>query len=173
MIDEKINFKKINIAVITLSDTRSYNDDKSGNTLKELIIEKGHEVSHYQIIKDEPSILTPIIENLAKSDEHHVIITTGGTGLTGRDNTIDTIKKISELEIPGFGELFRQLSYKKIGTSAIQSRSSAFLINKKYIFCLPGSTSAVRDAWNDILFYQLDIRHKPCNFIELIPRLDE
>ena len=173
MIDEKINFKKINIAVITLSDTRSYNDDKSGNTLKELIIEKGHEVSHYQIIKDEPSILTPIIENLAKSDEHHVIITTGGTGLTGRDNTIDTIKKISELEITGFGELFRQLSYKKIGTSAIQSRSSAFLINKKYIFCLPGSTSAVRDAWNDILFYQLDIRHKPCNFIELIPRLDE
>ena len=173
MIDEKINFKKINIAVITLSDTRSYNDDKSGNTLKELIIEKGHEVSHYQIIKDEPSILTPIIENLAKSDEHHVIITTGGTGLTGRDNTIDAIKKISELEIPGFGELFRQLSYKKIGTSTIQSRTSAFLINKKYIFCLPGSTSAVRDAWNDILFYQLDIRHKPCNFIELIPRLDE
>ena len=173
MIDERINFKKINIAVITLSDTRSYNDDKSGNTLKELIIEKGHEVSHYQIIKDEPSILTPIIENLAKSDEHHVIITTGGTGLTGRDNTIDAIKKISELEIPGFGELFRQLSYKKIGTSTIQSRTSAFLINKKYIFCLPGSTSAVRDAWNDILFYQLDIRHKPCNFIELIPRLDE
>jgi len=173
MIDEKINFKKINIAVITLSDTRSYNDDKSGNTLKELIIEKGHEVSHYQIIKDEPSILTPIIENLAKSDKHHVIITTGGTGLTGRDNTIDAIKKISELEIPGFGELFRQLSYKKIGTSTIQSRTSAFLINKKYIFCLPGSTSAVRDAWNDILFYQLDIRHKPCNFIELIPRLDE
>ena len=173
MIDEKINFKKINIAVITLSDTRSYNDDKSGNTLKELIIEKGHEVSHYQIIKDEPSILTPIVENLAKSDEHHVIITTGGTGLTGRDNTIDAIKKISEIEIPGFGELFRQLSYKKIGTSTIQSRTSAFLINKKYIFCLPGSTSAVRDAWNDILFYQLDIRHKPCNFIELIPRLDE
>ena len=173
MIDEKINFKKINIAVITLSDTRSYNDDKSGNTLKELIIKKGHKVSHYQIIKDEPSILTPIIENLAKSDEHHVIITTGGTGLTGRDNTIDAIKKISEIEIPGFGELFRQLSYKKIGTSTIQSRTSAFLINKKYIFCLPGSTSAVRDAWNDILFYQLDIRHKPCNFIELIPRLDE
>ena len=173
MIDEKINFKKINIAVITLSDTRSYNDDKSGNALKELIIEKGHEVSHYQIIKDEPSILTPIVENLAKSDEHHVIITTGGTGLTGRDNTIDAIKKISEIEIPGFGELFRQLSYKKIGTSTIQSRTSAFLINKKYIFCLPGSTSAVRDAWNDILFYQLDIRHKPCNFIELIPRLDE
>ena len=85
----------------------------------------------------------------------------------------DRIKKISEIEIPGFGELFRQLSYNKIGTSTIQSRSSAFLLNKKYIFCLPGSSSAVRDAWNDILFYQLDIRHKPCNFIELIPRLDE
>ena len=89
------------------------------------------------------------------------------------DTAIDAIKKISEIEIPGFGELFRQLSYNKIGTSTIQSRSSAFLVNKKYIFCLPGSSSAVLDAWNDILFYQLDIRHKPCNFIELIPRLDE
>ena len=110
---------------------------------------------------------------LTKSKNHDVVITTGGTGLTGRDNTIDAIKKISEIEIPGFGELFRQLSYNKIGTSTIQSRSSAFLVNKKYIFCLPGSSSAVRDAWNDILFYQLDVRHKPCNFIELIPRLDE
>ena len=102
-----------------------------------------------------------------------VIITTGGTGLTGRDNTVHSVKSIAEIEIPGFGELFRQLSYQKIGTSTIQSLASAFLVNKKYIFCLPGSVSAVKDAWNDILFYQLDIRHKPCNFIELIPRLDE
>ena len=173
MIDEKINFKKINISVITLSDTRNFENDKSGKTLKDLIVKKGHQVSHYQIIEDEPSIFIPVIEKITKSKDHDVVITTGGTGLTGRDNTIDAIKKISEIEIPGFGELFRQLSYNKIGTSTIQSRSSAFLVNKKYIFCLPGSSSAVRDAWNDILFYQLDVRHKPCNFIELIPRLDE
>ena len=105
--------------------------------------------------------------------EIDVIITTGGTGLTGRDNTIDNIKSISEIEIPGFGELFRQISFQKVGTSAIQSRSSAFLVNKTYVFCLPGSKSAVQDAWKEILFYQLDIRHKPCNFVELIPRLDE
>ena len=173
MIDEKINFKKVNIAVITLSDSREFKNDKSGKILKDLILKKGHEVSHYQIIKDDPSKFIPIIDSLTKSKENDVIITTGGTGLTGRDNTIDAIKKISDIEIPGFGELFRQLSYRKIGTSTIQSRATAFLVNKKYIFCLPGSTSAVRDAWNDILFYQLDIRHKPCNFIELIPRLNE
>ena len=173
MIDETITFKKINIAVITLSDTRKKSDDKSGNTLKDLILQKGHDVSHYQIIEDEPEIFIPIIQGLTNSVENDVIITTGGTGLTGRDNTIDALKKISQIEIPGFGELFRQLSYQKIGTSTIQSRASAFLLNQTYIFCLPGSTSAVRDAWNDILFHQLDIRHKPCNFIELIPRLDE
>ena len=173
MIDEKITFKQINIAVITMSDTRKESDDKSGNTLKELIQKKGHSVSHYQIIEDEPKLFIPIIQKLTASIEHDVIITSGGTGLTGRDNTIDALKKISQVEIPGFGELFRQLSYKKIGTSTIQSRASAFLLNQTYIFCLPGSTSAVRDAWNDILFHQLDIRHKPCNFVELIPRLDE
>ena len=173
MIDEKITFKQINIAVITLSDTRKESDDKSGNTLKELILKKGLSVSHYQIIEDEPKLFIPIIQKLTASVEHDVIITSGGTGLTGRDNTIDALKKISQVEIPGFGELFRQLSYKKIGTSTIQSRASAFLLNQTYIFCLPGSTSAVRDAWNDILFHQLDIRHKPCNFVELIPRLDE
>ncbi len=173
MIDETITFKKINIAVITLSDTRKKSDDKSGNTLKDLILQKGHDVSHYQIIEDEPEIFIPIIQGLTNSVENDVIITTGGTGLTGRDNTIDALKKVSQIEIPGFGELFRQLSYQKIGTSTIQSRASAFLLNQTYIFCLPGSTSAVRDAWNDILFHQLDIRHKPCNFIELIPRLDE
>ncbi len=173
MIDEKITFKKINIAVITLSDTRKYHEDKSGKALKEFIFLKGHDLSHYQIIEDEPKIFVPIIEKLTKSIKHDVIITTGGTGLTGRDNTIDALKKISQVEIPGFGELFRQLSYKKIGTSTIQSRASAFLLNQTYIFCLPGSTSAVQDAWNDILFHQLDIRHKPCNFVELIPRLNE
>ena len=117
MIDEKINFKKINISVVTLSDTRNFENDKSGKTLKDLIVKKGHHVSHYQIIEDEPSIFIPVIEKITKSKDHDVVITTGGTGLTGRDNTIDAIKKISEIEIPGFGELFRQLSYNKIGTS--------------------------------------------------------
>ena len=116
MIDEKIIFKEINIAVITLSDTRKESDDKSGSVLKELIIKKGHAVSHYQIIEDEPKLFIPIIQKLTASIEHDVIITSGGTGLTGRDNTIDALKKISQVEIPGFGELFRQLSYKKIGT---------------------------------------------------------
>ncbi|MDG2165991.1 MAG: molybdopterin-binding protein, partial [Alphaproteobacteria bacterium] len=120
-----------------------------------------------------PSQIINTVKGLSLKKEIDVIITTGGTGLTGRDNTIDNIKSISEIEIPGFGELFRQISFQKIGTSAIQSRSSAFLVNKTYVFCLPGSKSAVQDAWKEILFYQLDIRHKPCNFVELIPRLDE
>ena len=169
MINEKIDFKKINIAIITLSDTRNYENDKSGKTLKELIIKKGHEVSHYQIIEDEPSIFIPIVEKLTKSKNHDVVITTGVTGLTGRDNTIDAIKKISEIEIPGFGELFRQLSYNKIDTSTIQSRSSAVLVNKKYIFCIPGSSSAVRDARNDILCYEIDVRRRTCSGMEIIP----
>ena len=124
MIDEKINFKKINISVITLSDTRNFENDKSGKTLKDLIVKKGHHVSHYQIIKDEPSIFIPVIEKITKSKDHDVVITTGGTGLTGRDNTIDAIKKISEIEIPGFGELFRQLSYNKIGTCLLYTSPS-------------------------------------------------
>jgi len=173
MIDEKITFKQINIAVITLSDTRKESDDKSGNTLKELIQKKGHSVSHYQIIEDEPKLFIPIIQKLTASIEHDVIITSGGTGLTGRDNTIDALKKISQVEIPGFGELFRQLSYKKIGTSSLQSRAIGGLAKNKFIFALPGSPSACKDAWEEILKYQLDSRTKPCNLVELIPRLDE
>ena len=173
MIDEKITFKQINIAVITLSDTRKESDDKSGNTLKELIQKKGHSVSHYQIIEDEPKLFIPIIQKLTASVEHDVIITSGGTGLTGRDNTIDALKKISQVEIPGFGELFRQLSYKKIGTSSLQSRAIGGLAKNKFIFALPGSPSACKDAWEEILKYQLDSRTKPCNLVELIPRLDE
>ena len=173
MIDEKITFKQINIAVITLSDTRKESDDKSGNTLKELIQKKGHSVSHYQIIEDEPKLFIPIIQKLTASIEHDVIITSGGTGLTGRDNTIDALKKISQVEIPGFGELFRQLSYKTVGTSTLQSRACAILKNGKYIFALPGSSGGVTDGWDMILKYQLDINHKPCNFVELLPRLKE
>jgi molybdopterin adenylyltransferase len=173
MIDEKIEFQQIGIAIVTVSDTRNIDNDKSGNYLKKSIFEKRHNVIKYEIIKDDVSLIQDTLRELSNDRSIDVIITTGGTGLTGRDNTIDAIKDISEIEIPGFGELFRYLSYKKIGTSTIQSRSTAFLVNKKYVFCLPGSTSAVKDAWEKILYYQLDIRHKPCNFIELIPRLNE
>ena len=173
MIDEKIEFQQIGIAIVTVSDTRNIDNDKSGNYLKKSIFEKRHNVIKYEIIKDDVSLIQDTLQELSNDRSIDVIITTGGTGLTGRDNTIDAIKDISEIEIPGFGELFRYLSYKKIGTSTIQSRSTAFLVNKKYVFCLPGSTSAVKDAWEQILYYQLDIRHKPCNFIELIPRLNE
>jgi molybdenum cofactor biosynthesis protein B len=173
MIDEKIIFTAINIAVLTISDTRSKDNDKSGSYLSKSINEKGHSCTYHEVIKDDPSQIINTVKGLSLKKEIDVIITTGGTGLTGRDNTIDNIKSISEIEIPGFGELFRQISFQKIGTSAIQSRSSAFLVNKTYVFCLPGSKSAVQDAWKEILFYQLDIRHKPCNFVELIPRLDE
>ena len=173
MIDEKIEFQQIGIAIVTVSDTRNIDNDKSGNYLKKSIFEKRHNVIKYEIIKDDVSLIQDTLREFSNDRSIDVIITTGGTGLTGRDNTIDAIKDISEIEIPGFGELFRYLSYKKIGTSTIQSRSTAFLVNKKYVFCLPGSTSAVKDAWEQILYYQLDIRHKPCNFIELIPRLNE
>jgi molybdenum cofactor biosynthesis protein B len=173
MIDEKIEFQQIGIAIVTVSDTRNIDNDKSGNYLKKSIFEKRHNVIKYEIIKDDVDLIQDTLRELSNDRSIDVIITTGGTGLTGRDNTIDAIKDISEIEIPGFGELFRYLSYKKIGTSTIQSRSTAFLVNKKYVFCLPGSTSAVKDAWEQILYYQLDIRHKPCNFIELIPRLNE
>tara|TARA_B110000444_G_C18743867_1_gene549306 strand:+ start:563 stop:1087 length:525 start_codon:yes stop_codon:yes gene_type:complete len=173
MIDEKIEFQQIGIAIVTVSDTRNIDNDKSGNYLKKSIFEKRHNVIKYEIIKDDVDLIQDTLRELSNDSSIDVIITTGGTGLTGRDNTIDAIKDISEIEIPGFGELFRYLSYKKIGTSTIQSRSTAFLVNKKYVFCLPGSTSAVKDAWEQILYYQLDIRHKPCNFIELIPRLNE
>tara|TARA_B110000971_G_scaffold72875_1_gene74782 strand:+ start:1298 stop:1822 length:525 start_codon:yes stop_codon:yes gene_type:complete len=173
MIDEKIEFQQIGIAIVTVSDTRNIDNDKSGNYLKKSIFEKRHNVIKYEIIKDDVSLIQDTLRDLSNDSSIDVIITTGGTGLTGRDNTVDAIKDISEIEIPGFGELFRYLSYKKIGTSTIQSRSTAFLVNKKYVFCLPGSTSAVKDAWEQILYYQLDIRHKPCNFIELIPRLNE
>ena len=173
MINESIPFKQINISVITISDTRNKDTDKSGAYLIKAIKEKKHICEDYEIISDDPDNIIKTIKEKSLNKNIDVIITTGGTGLTGRDNTVHSLKRIAEIEIPGFGELFRQLSYQKIGTSTIQSLASAFLVNKKYVFCLPGSVSAVRDAWNDILFYQLDIRHKPCNFIELIPRLDE
>lgn len=172
-IDHTIKFIPINIAVITISDSRQENDDKSGNLLKERIIKSGHKVIKKTIIPDDIEIIKKNLKEISNDNLVDAIITTGGTGLTGRDSTPEAIVELSDKIIEGFGELFRQLSYNKIGTSTIQSRAIAAVINHTYVFALPGSPSACKDGWDDILKYQLDIRHKPCNFIEIMPRLKE
>ena len=164
---------QINIAVLTVTDTRTIDTDKSGTILVKKIKEQKHKLVDRKIVKDKKEEIKKILSDWLKKDEIDVIITTGGTGLTGRDITPEAIKDIADKEIPGFGELFRQLSYKTVGTSTIQSRALAVLANGKYIFALPGSSGGVTDAWDMILKYQLDINHKPCNFVELFPRLKE
>ncbi len=164
---------QVNIALLTVTDTRNIDTDKSGKILVEKIKEQNHNLVDRKIIKDEKNEIKMVLSEWIKKDNIDVIITTGGTGLTGRDITPEAIKDISDKEITGFGELFRQLSYKTVGTSAIQSRACAVLANGKDIFALPGSSGGVTDAWEGILKYQLDINHKPCNFVELFPRLKE
>ena len=164
---------QVNIALLTVTDTRTLNNDKSGAILVKKIQEQNHKLVDRKIVKDEKEKIKNILLHWLKKDDLDVIITTGGTGLTGRDITPEAIKEISDKEIPGFGELFRELSYKTVGTSAMQSRACAVLANGKYIFALPGSSGGVTDAWDGILKYQLDINHKPCNFVELFPRLKE
>ena len=173
MIDKTIEFLGINIGILTISDTRNFENDESGSTLKRLIEDYGHYCILRDIVKDEPKELLSILNKWINNKNLDVIITTGGTGLTGRDITVDVLETFFEKKIDGFGELFRSLSYKKIGTSTIQSRAVAGIRNGKYIFCLPGSPSACKDAWEEILKFQLDIRHKPCNFVEIMPRLNE
>ena len=172
-IDKSIKFIAINIGLITISDSRVEEDDKSGNLLKDRIEKFGHIVSKKIIIPDDIVKIKKTIIEFSKDPKIDAIITTGGTGLTGRDSTPEAILELADKVIDGFGELFRQLSYKKIGTSTIQSRAIGAVINHTYIFSLPGSPSACKDGWDDILQYQLDIRHKPCNFIEIMPRLNE
>ena len=164
---------KVNIALLTVTDTRTLETDKSGSILVEKIKKQNHNLVDRKIVKDEKDEIKNILSEWVQKNDIDVIITTGGTGLTGRDITPEAIKEISDKEIPGFGELFRELSYKTIGTSAMQSRACAVLANGKYIFALPGSSGGVTDAWDGILKYQLDINHKPCNFVELFPRLKE
>ena len=172
-IDNKIKFKSINIGLITISDTRNESNDKSGNLLKELVTNFGHKVIKKIIISDDLNKIQSTLIELSQNLDIDAIITTGGTGLTGRDSTPEAISNLSNKIIDGFGELFRQISYKKIGTSTVQSRAIAAIINYKYVFSLPGSPGACKDAWDEILQYQLDIRHKPCNFVEIMPRLKE
>ena len=164
---------QVNISLLTVTDTRTLENDKSGAILVKKIKEQNHILLDRKIVKDEKNEIKKILLEWIKKDNLDVILTTGGTGLTGRDITPEAIKEIADKEIPGFGELFRELSYKKIGTSAMQSRACAVLSNGKYIFALPGSSGGVTDAWDGILKYQLDINHKPCNFVELFPRLRE
>ena len=168
-----INFIPINIAVVTISDTRVLDNDKSGDVLEKRVIKSNHKLISREIVKDDFDKISQLFLNLINNKKIDVIISTGGTGLTGRDITPEVMKKLFEKTIDGFGEMFRWLSYRKIGTSSLQSRALAGVSNGTYIFCLPGSPSACRDGWDQILIHQLDIRHKPCNFVEIMPRLQE
>lgn len=172
-IDESIPFQPVRIAVLTVSDTRTAADDRSGDTLAELIEGAGHIVAARYLEKDDKDAIVSRLHIWIDDPEIDCIITTGGTGVTGRDITPEALARVQDKEIPGFGELFRWLSYQKIGTSTVQSRATACVARGTYIFALPGSTGAVRDAWEGILATQLDIRHRPCNFVELMPRLRE
>ena len=164
---------KVNIALLTVTDTRTFDNDKSGAILVDEIKEANHILTDRKICKDNKDEIVLILKDWLKNKKIDVIITTGGTGLTGRDITPEAIDEIADKQIPGFGEVFRNISLKTVGTSAIQSRASAVLANGKYVFALPGSSGGVTDAWEGILKHQLDINHKPCNFVELFPRLKE
>jgi molybdenum cofactor biosynthesis protein B len=170
--NNKVPFLAVNIAVLTVSDTRTLVEDKSGSILVERLIKAGHNLAAREILKDDTRLIAEKFCEWSSDENIEFIISTGGTGLTGRDVTPEALAQVSEKEIPGFGELFRMLSYEKIKTSTIQSRACAGVLNGTYIFSLPGSPNACKDAWDDILVYQLDIRHKPCNFVELLPRLN-
>ena len=167
------DFISINIAVVTISDTRELKNDKSGDTLVDRITQFGHKVTVREIVKDDFNKIYDLFSKLIKNENIDVIISTGGTGLTGRDITPEAIDEIADKHIPGFGEVFRTISLKTVGTSSIQSRACAVLSNGKYVSALPGSSGGVTDAWDGILKHQLDINHKPCNFVELFPRLKE
>tara|TARA_Y100000590_G_scaffold33355_1_gene36520 strand:- start:1029 stop:1529 length:501 start_codon:yes stop_codon:yes gene_type:complete len=164
---------KVNIALLTVTDTRTFKTDKSGLILVKKIAKAKHNLITRKICKDNKKDIKKILKKWLKKKNIDVIITTGGTGLTGRDITPEAIDEIADKKIPGFGEVFRTLSLKTVGTSSIQSRACAALAKGKYIFALPGSSGGVTDAWDKILKYQLDINHKPCNFVELFPRLKE
>ena len=167
------DFIPLRIAVLTVSDTRTTADDKSGQTLQDRIAGAGHSVIERRITRDNVPDIRAVVEAWCARADVDVIISTGGTGLTGRDVTIEAMRPLFEKEIEGFGTLFHMVSFKKIGTSTVQSRATAGVKRGKYIFCLPGSPGACKDAWDEILKFQLDYRHHPCNFVEIMPRLEE
>jgi molybdenum cofactor biosynthesis protein B len=172
-IDESRPFIPVGIAVLTVSDTRSVTDDKSGDTLIARIEEAGHRLVARAIVKDDKAAIREQVESWTKKPEIDVVITTGGTGFTGRDVTPEALEPLFEKRMDGFSEVFHRISYDKIGTSTIQSRATGGVANATFIFVLPGSPGACKDAWDGIIKLQLDYRHMPCNFVEIMPRLDE
>ena len=172
-LDETRPFIPVRIAVLTVSDTRGPTDDKSGDTLAEMIARAGHELAERAIVKDEVEDIRRKVTSWIADPRIDVVISTGGTGFTGRDVTPEAIKPLFEKEIEGFSTVFHMISYEKVGTSTIQSRACGGLAQGTYIFCLPGSPGACKDAWNGILVHQLDNRHRPCNLVEIMPRLEE
>jgi molybdopterin adenylyltransferase len=172
-IDESRQFVPLKIAVLTISDTRDLADDKSGATLVERIAKAGHAVGDRAIVTDDVERIRDRVKAWIADPAIDVVITTGGTGFTGRDVTPEALEPLFEKRMDGFSTLFLMVSHAKIGTSAIQTRATAGVAGATYIFCLPGSPGACRDAWDDILAHQLDYRYRPCNFVEIMPRLDE
>jgi molybdenum cofactor biosynthesis protein B len=172
-IDESLAFVPVRIAVLTVSDTRTPADDKSGDTLAARIAEAGHVLAARAILKDDQAKIAAQLRQWIDDPAIDVVISTGGTGLTGRDVTVEAFKSVFEKEIDGFSALFHQISYAKIGTSTVQSRACAGVARGTYLFALPGSPGAVKDGWDGILKTQLDSRHKPCNFVQIMPRLTE
>jgi molybdenum cofactor biosynthesis protein B len=170
-IDETRSFLPLAIAVLTVSDSRSLAEDRSGDLLAELLTAAGHRLAGRRLVQDDEQAIVASLRTWIEDPAIAVILTTGGTGVTARDVTPEAVRSVIEKEIPGFGELFRWQSFDKIGTSTIQSRALAGVSRGTYIFALPGSPNACRDAWEGILVHQLDSRHRPCNFVELLPRL--
>ncbi|WP_426257709.1 molybdenum cofactor biosynthesis protein B [Sphingomonas sp. DC1600-2] len=172
-IDESLTFQPVRIAVLTVSDTRGLAEDRSGDTLVARLEGAGHVLAAREIVRDDADLIVGTLHRWIDDPQIDCIITTGGTGVTGRDVTPEAIERVADKMIPGFGELFRWLSFQTIGTSTVQSRACACVTRGTYIFALPGSTGAVKDGWDGILASQLDSRHRPCNFVELMPRLRE
>ena len=172
-IDESLPFHPVRIAILTVSDTRTPDDDRSGDTLVQRLEGAGHSLAARTILKDDRAAIATQLRTWCADPEIDVVISTGGTGLTGRDVTVEAHRDVYEKEIDAFGTVFTMVSMQKIGTSAVQSRATGGVSNGTYLFALPGSTGACKDAWDEILARQLDYRHRPCNFVEIMPRLDE
>ena len=172
-IDDTRDFVPLNIAVLTVSDSRSFEDDKSGDVLVERIEKAGHKVAARRIVSDDRVHIRGALQAWISDKEIDAVISTGGTGLTGRDVTPEAFQSVYDKEIEGFAALFHRISYDKIGTSTIQSRATAGVAGGTFLFALPGSPGACKDGWDEILVHQLDYRYRPCNFVEIMPRLEE
>ncbi len=172
-IDNSRKFVPLNIAILTVSDTRKLDNDRSGDTLQKRLLDAGHVLAGRAIVKDDRDEIQAQITSWTSDDGVDIIISTGGTGFTGRDITPEAVEPLFDKRMDGFSIIFQKISYEKIGTSTIQSRATAGLIGSTFVFCLPGSPGACKDAWDGILLAQLDYRHTPCNFVEIMPRLDE